>query len=156
MQLCHYSLPIRTLEVGFMQLCFHPEWGLFSTLVPCGNIQVSISTFVTCRNILFFYLNAIYQAKPLSLLASSLRIPYWLSGSAILIHRSMSGTSSSSVLVFFWCAAAICCFIFGLTGVTEAQAPSAQPSPAPTSQPQATTDPSEGFQASLSSMHIYI
>ncbi|KAK9907104.1 hypothetical protein M0R45_002416 [Rubus argutus] len=55
----------------------------------------------------------------------------------------MSGTSSSSVLVFFWCAAAICCFIFGLTGVTEAQAPSTQPSQAPTSQPQATTDPSE-------------
>ncbi|KAK9906111.1 hypothetical protein M0R45_002866 [Rubus argutus] len=51
----------------------------------------------------------------------------------------MSGTSSSSsVLAFFWCAAAICCFIFGLAGVTEAQAPSAQPS-----QPQPTTDPSE-------------
>ncbi|XP_050368881.1 probable LRR receptor-like serine/threonine-protein kinase At1g56140 [Argentina anserina] len=54
----------------------------------------------------------------------------------------MSGpsSSSSSVLVFLWCAAAMYCFISGLTGVTEAQAPSL----APSSQPQATTDPSEG------------
>ncbi|KAM5586738.1 putative LRR receptor-like serine/threonine-protein kinase [Rosa sericea] len=52
---------------------------------------------------------------------------------------SERSSSSSSVLVFIRCAAAICCFIFGLTGVTEAQAPSQ----APSSQPQATTDPSE-------------
>ncbi|XP_004295662.1 PREDICTED: probable LRR receptor-like serine/threonine-protein kinase At1g56130-like [Fragaria vesca subsp. vesca] len=52
---------------------------------------------------------------------------------------SRRSSSLSSVLVIFRCAAAICCFIFGLTGVTEAQAPSQ----APTSQPQATTDPSE-------------
>lgn len=34
--------------------------------------------------------------------------------------------------------------IFGISVIVEAQAPSSQPSQPPTSQPQVTTDPSEG------------